>query len=143
MGRGEKGILMNTAVVGAMTAFVSNFYFGQGPWTPWQMLGFALVGFLAGAVFARRLKPGRLALCAFGAVSVALLYGPLLDAASVLMVTGDVTREAMFAALASGVVFNLTHAFATVVFLALAGQPLLKKLDKVKIKYGVGDAEIK
>lgn len=130
-------------VVGAMTAFVSNFYFGQGPWTPWQMLGFALVGFLAGAVFARRLKPGRLALCAFGAVSVALLYGPLLDAASVLMVTGDVTREAMFAALASGVVFNLTHAFATVVFLALAGQPLLKKLDKVKIKYGVGDAEIK
>ena len=130
-------------VVGAMTAFVSNFYFGQGPWTPWQMLGFALVGFLAGAVFAQRLKPGRLALCAFGAVSVALLYGPLLDAASVLMVTGDVTREAMFAALASGVVFNLTHAFATVVFLALAGQPLLKKLDKVKIKYGVGDAEIK
>ena len=130
-------------VVGAMTAFVSNFYFGQGPWTPWQMLGFALVGFLAGAVFARRAKPGRLALCAFGAVSVALLYGPLLDAASVLMVTGDVTREAMFAALASGVVFNLTHAFATVVFLALAGQPLLKKLDKVKIKYGVGDAEIK
>ena len=130
-------------VVGAMTAFVSNFYFGQGPWTPWQMLGFALVGFLAGAVFARRLKPGRLALCAFGAVSVALLYGPLLDAASVLMVTGDVTREAILAALSTGVVFNLTHAFATVVFLALAGQPLLKKLDKVKIKYGVGDAEIK
>jgi hypothetical protein len=107
------------------------------------MLGFALVGFLAGAVFARRLKPGRLALCAFGAVSVALLYGPLLDAASVLMVTGDVTREAILAALSTGVVFNLTHAFATVVFLALAGQPLLKKLDKVKIKYGVGDAEIK
>lgn len=130
-------------VVGAMTAFVSNFYFGQGPWTPWQMLGFALVGFLAGAVFARRVKTGRLALCVFGAVSVALLYGPLLDAASVLMVTGDVTREAILAALSTGVVFNLTHAFATVVFLALAGQPLLKKLDKVKIKYGVGDAEIK
>ena len=128
-------------VVGAMTAFISNFYFGQGPWTPWQMLGFGLVGFFAGVLFARRVRPGRVSLCLYGAVSVALGYGPLLDLASVLMVTGDVTRQAITAALATGVTFNLTHAFATVFFLALAGQPLLKKLDKVKIKYGVGDAE--
>ena len=127
-------------VVGAMTAFVSNFYFGQGPWTPWQMLGFGLVGFLAGVLFARRVRPGRLALCLFGAASVLLLYGPLMDVASVLMVTGDVTREAVAAALGSGVVFNLTHAAATVFFLAVAGQPLLKKIDRIKIKYGVGDA---
>ena len=125
-------------VVGAMTAFVSNFFFGQGPWTPWQMLGFGLVGFLAGVLFARRVKPSRIALCAYGALSVALLYGPLMDLGSVLMVTGDVSREAVAAALGTGVAFNLTHAFATVVFLALAGQPLLKKMDKVKIKYGVG-----
>ena len=129
-------------VVGAMTAFVSNFFFGQGPWTPWQMLGFALVGFFAGAVFARRVQPGRLGLCVFGALIVALLYGPLMDVASVLMVTGDVNRSSIAAALGTGVAFNLTHAFATVVFLALAGQPLLKKLDKVKIKYGVGDADV-
>ena len=125
-------------VVGAMTAFISNFYFGQGPWTPWQMLGFGLIGFLAGSLFARRVRPGRVALCVYGALSVALLYGPLLDLGSVLMVTGDVTQEAIAAALGTGVAFNLTHAFATVVFLAIAGQPLLKKLDKVKIKYGVG-----
>ena len=48
-------------VVGAMTAFVSNFFFGQGPLTPWQMLGFGLVGFLAGLLFARRAQPVRLA----------------------------------------------------------------------------------
>ena len=105
------------------------------------MLGFGLVGFFSGVLFARRVRPGRVSLCLYGAVSVALGYGPLLDLASVLMVTGDVTRQAITAALATGVTFNLTHAFATVVFLALAGQPLLKKLDKVKIKYGVGDAD--
>ena len=128
-------------VVGAMTAFISNFYFGQGPWTPWQMLGFGLVGFFAGLLFARRARPSLLSLCVYGALSVALLYGPLLDVGSVLMVTGDVTRAAILTALGTGVTFNLAHAFATVVFLALAGLPLLKKINKVKIKYGVGETD--
>lgn len=35
-------------LTGALTAFVSNFIFGQGPWTPWQMFTWGLVGFLAG-----------------------------------------------------------------------------------------------
>ena len=140
MGRNKTVLnLLGGFLVGAVTAFVSNFFFGQGPWLPWQMFAFALIGFFAGAVFARRVRPGRAQLCVFGALIVALLYGPLMDVASVLMVTGDVNRSAIITALATGVTFNLTHAFATVVFLALAGQPLLKKLDKVKIRYGVGD----
>ena len=43
---GEAGFL-----VGAMTGFVSNFFFGQGPWTPWQMFAFGIIGFLAGVLF--------------------------------------------------------------------------------------------
>ena len=124
-------------VVGAMTAFVSNFYFGQGPWTPWQMLGFGLIGFLAGLLFSRRFQPKRLSLCAFGGFAVFCLYGPLLDVGSVLMVAGDVTKAAMVTALITGVAFNAVHAAATVLFLALIGQPLLRKLDRVKVKYGL------
>ena len=33
-------------VTGALSAFVSNFYFGQGSWTPFQMVALGLVGFL-------------------------------------------------------------------------------------------------
>lgn len=40
-------------LVGAMSAFVSNFLFGQGPWTPWQMIAMAVVGYLAGLIFHR------------------------------------------------------------------------------------------
>ena len=40
-------------LVGAMTGFVSNFFFGQGPWTPFQMFGFGLIGFFAGLVFTK------------------------------------------------------------------------------------------
>lgn len=124
-------------LVGAGSAFLSNFFFGQGPWTPWQMLGFGLIGFLAGLFFAHRYQPRRLGLCVFGFFAVFLLYGPLLDVGSVLMVSGDVTREAIVAALATGVAFNAIHGGATVLFLALAGEPLLRKLDRVKIKYGI------
>lgn len=124
-------------LVGAGSAFLSNFFFGQGPWTPWQMLGFGLVGFLAGLIFARRYQPKRLGLCVFGFFAVFVLYGPLLDIGSVLMVSGDATRETILAALATGVAFNAVHAAATVLFLALAGEPLLRKLDRVKIKYGI------
>ena len=124
-------------LVGAATAFVSNFFFGQGPWTPWQMMGFGLIGFLAGLVFARRYQPSRPALCVFGFLAVFCLYGPLLDVGSVLMVAGEVSRETILAALATGVAFNAIHAGATVLFLALIGQPMLKKLDRVKVKYGL------
>jgi hypothetical protein len=41
-------------LVGALAAFVSNFVFGQGPWTPFQMFGFGLVGLFAGLLFHRR-----------------------------------------------------------------------------------------
>ena len=128
-------------LVGAATAFVSNFFFGQGPWTPWQMMGFGLIGLLAGLVFARRFQPGRLGLCVFGGLAVFCLYGPLLDVGSVLMVAGDVTRAGILAALATGVAFNAVHAAATVAFLALIGQPLLRKLDRVKVKYGLLDEQ--
>ena len=43
---GESGFL-----VGAIGAFVSNFYFSQGPWTPWQMFSFGIIGFVAGVIF--------------------------------------------------------------------------------------------
>ncbi len=32
-------------ITGAAAGLISNMFFGQGPWTPWQMFGFGLVGF--------------------------------------------------------------------------------------------------
>ena len=52
-------------MVGAISAFVSNFFFGQGPWTPWQMLAFAIVGFFAGVIFAKA-KRSKILLCLYG-----------------------------------------------------------------------------
>lgn len=128
-------------VTGAAIAFLSNFFFGQGPWTPWQMFGFGIIGFLAGLLFASgRLPAKRLPLCIFGGCATLILYGLTMDSASVLMFSGAVTWQALLAAYASGFVFNVIHAAATVVFLAIAGEPLLRKLDRIKTKYGMLEA---
>ena len=38
--------------VGAVAALASNVFFGQGPWTPWQMCAWGVVG-VGGALLAR------------------------------------------------------------------------------------------
>ena len=53
---------------GALTAFVSDFFFGQGPWTPWQMFAFGIIGFISAIVFQKRkyLAYNKVALCVYG-----------------------------------------------------------------------------
>ena len=65
-------------MVGALAALVSNFFFGQGVWTPWQMYAWGLVGYLAGVLGERGLFQRRGALYVYGFLS-ALMYGVILN----------------------------------------------------------------
>ena len=125
-------------IVGAASALISNMFFGQGPWTPWQMLGFGLAGFFGGLLFYNR-EVKTAPLLAYGFFSVLIIYGVLLDTASLLMYSQDVTWKALLAVYASGFSFNLIHSASTVVFLALLRKPVLTKLRRIKIKYGMMD----
>lgn len=125
-------------LVGAATALVSNFFFGQGPWTPWQMFGFGIIGFLAGTLFRTRwLKRSRGSLCFFGGAAAIVIYGSIMNLSSVLMVTPQLNLQALTAAFASGFWFDLVHAAATVFFLFILARPMLEKLDRIKAKYGL------
>lgn len=130
---GETGFL-----VGAAAAFVSNFFFGQGPWTPWQMFGFGVAGFLAGVALRGRFVPKtRLTLSLFGAAEALLVYGPVLNTASVMMVTPKLTLGALYTYMAAGLPMDLIHAGATFVFLWFLAQPMTEKLERLKTKYGL------
>jgi uncharacterized membrane protein len=123
-----------------MAAFVSNFFFGQGPWTPWQMLSFGLLGLSAGLFFSGRrahLKNNPIILAAFGGVVTLVLYGLLMDTASALMYMEKPTKSALLALYVSGFPFNLIHAASTVIFLLLLGRPMLRKLERIKRRYGM------
>ncbi|MBR4172962.1 MAG: ATP-binding cassette domain-containing protein, partial [Clostridia bacterium] len=130
---GEVGFL-----VGAMSGFLSNFFFGQGPWTPWQMFALGLIGFLAGVVFGKGiLKKTRLSLALFGFFSALLIYGGIMNPASVLMVTTDVNWGMIYSAFLVGFPIDLVHAASTAVFLWFLGKPFIEKMERIKIKYGL------
>lgn len=136
---GESGFM-----VGAMAAFVSNFIFGQGPWTPFQMVAMGLVGFLAGILFKKYYAKAdsfigkrKLPLLIFGAVAVFFLYGGIVDIWTILAMTPHPTLATVVAVYGAAVYFNLVHAGATVIFLLLLAGPMLKKLRRVQIKYGI------
>lgn len=127
-------------ITGVVTAFVSNFLFGQGPWTPWQMLAFGLVGGLAGVIFSHKRLEKRgeiIGLAVYGAVSVLLLYGLLMDTASILLSTNTVSFPMLLMAYAAGFVFNLVHGITTAVFILILAKPFFHKLYRMKKKYGV------
>ncbi len=125
-------------LVGAVSGFVSNFFFGQGPWTPWQMFCFGIIGFLAGILFKKgKLKKNRLQLCIFGGLATLFIYGGLINIAALLMFSSKISFKALLATYISGIPFDLVHAVATVFFLFVISQPMIEKLDRIKIKYGL------
>lgn len=125
-------------LVGAVTGFVSNFFFGQGPWTPWQMFCFGIIGFLAGVLFQKNIiKKSRLSLCLYGGLSTFFIYGGIIDIGSLLIFTSNFSWKALLATYISGFWFNMVHAISTVFFLYLISLPMIEKLDRIKIKYGM------
>ncbi len=130
---GETGFL-----VGAMSMLTSNVLFGQGPWTPFQMFAMGLIGFLAGVCFQKGLlRAGRAPLAIFGAVSVVLIYGGLMNPASAILYQPNLSWSVLKAYYLTGFPFDLVHAAATALFLWFGAEPMLEKLERVKRKYGL------
>lgn len=124
-------------IVGAFSAFVSNFIFGQGMWTPFQMVALGTVGLLAGLIF-RWLKVNRYTLSIVGFVLARVVYGAIVDMSTVLSAYGNnVTLKGALSIYASGAVFSLVFGGATAVFLFLFGMPFITKIERISKKYGL------
>lgn len=129
-------------LVGAVTMFLSNILYGQGPLTPWQMFTMGIVGFLAGILFRKGfLRRDKFSLAIFGSVTVFLVYGLIMNTASVFVWQAKVNWKMLATSLVMGVPFDLIHAGATFFFLMIIGEPMLEKLDRIKIKYGLIENE--
>lgn len=130
---GETGFL-----VGAMIMLVSNVLFGQSPLTPWQMFAMGIIGFLAGVLFRKGwLRRSRESLCVFGALSAILIYGGIMNPAAALMWTHELNWGILLTYYLSGLFFDCIQAAATWLFLWFGAEPMLEKLDRIKVKYGL------
>lgn len=130
---GETGFL-----VGAVTMLVSNMLFSQGPWTPWQMFAMGLIGWLAGVLYRKGvLRRGRLSLCIFGVLCATVVYGGIMNPASALMWAKELNWKLLLSYYLTGIPVDLVRAVGTFVFLWLGAEPMLEKLDRIKVKYGL------
>ena len=125
-------------LVGALSMLVSNMLFGQGPWTPWQMFSMGIIGFLAGILFQKGwLKARKVSLCIFGFWAALFIYGGIMNPVSLLMSSYAITKRNLLAIYISGLPVDMVHGAATVIFLLLASKPMIEKLERIKIKYGL------
>lgn len=127
---GESGF-----VIGSMSAVVSNFYFGQGPWTPFQMFAWGFLGFLAG-ISAKHLKKSKMLLCVFGAVA-GVLYSLTMDIWTTLWVDGCFNITRYWASVLSSMPVTVEYAISNIFFILLLSKPIGEKLERIKKKYGL------
>ena len=119
---------------GMVVAFISNFFVGQGLWTPWQMLAWGLIGYLAGVIAGLHKQATFVYL--YGAIA-SLLYGLIMDLQFFIAFASSSGWQGLATTLLAGLPLNLIHAASTVIFLATTLIPWGKKLQRLKTKYGI------
>ncbi len=120
--------------VGALAGLVSNFWFGQGPWTPWQMVGWGLCGVMGAALALGARNASRLTLaaaCGFAGIA----YGLLLNFSLMATYGGDLSIQRFLALEARAIPFDLAHAIGNVAFALLAGPAMVRMLVRFRERF--------
>ena len=132
----------NGFMVGALAALTSNFFFGQGMWTPWQMYAWGAVGYAGGALAdagAFRRRDGRvrtwaLVVCGFAS---GLLYGAIINTYDVIGFVQPLTWAGAIARVAAAVPYDVVHGAATAIFLVALYGPWTRRIDRVVQKFAL------
>lgn len=127
---GEAGFL-----VGALSALLSNFYFGQGPWTPFQMLAWGMTGLIAGFL-ANPIKRHKWLLLVYG-VLAGIVYSLVMDIWTVLWYDGSFHTELYLTAVITALPHTIMYSVSNFIFLWFMAKPFGEKLERIKIKYGI------
>ena len=120
--------------VGALTALVSNLWFGQGPWTPWQMAGWGMCGLLGAALGLTRWQPNRFVLAAVCGLA-GIAYGALLNFSLMATYGGELSLQRFVALESRAVPFDLAHAAGNVVLALVAGPAMVRMLVRFRERF--------
>lgn len=123
-------------MIGALAALVSNIFLGQGPWTPWQMAAWGMIGLTAGLLRNTFWMQTKWGLLMFGAFT-GILFGWMMNLMSVVNLTQSFSCDAFLLLYTASFYFDLLHAAANVLFLALFSSAWLQILKRFKRKYGL------
>lgn len=127
-------------MIGALSAFGSNFFAGQGPHTPWQMMAFGAAGLAAGLLFRKnRFTRNPLVLAALGFLTCLFWIGPLLDLSHIFIALDRIDLQTVLATFVAGFWVNIPQSVCTGLAMLIFSRPLLEILHRIKRKYGMED----
>ncbi len=120
--------------VGALAGLVSNFWFGQGPWTPWQMTGWGMCGVMGAALALGSRNGSRFALaavCGFAGIA----YGVLLNFSIMATSGGELSLERFLTLEARAVPFEIAHVGGNIAFALIAGPAMVRMLIRFRRRF--------
>jgi energy-coupling factor transport system substrate-specific component len=120
--------------VGALAALVSNFWFGQGPWTPWQMAAWGLCGILGAALALGTRNVGRLTLAAVCGLA-AVGYGAILNFSLIATYGGELSWQRFWIFEGRAVPFEIAHAAGNIAFALVAGPAMVRMLVRFRERF--------
>ena len=123
-------------LVGSLSAIISNIFFGQGPWTPFQMFTWGVIGLVAGTPVLRALLRRRGPLLVYGVIS-GIAYSGIMDIWTVFSLEGAWNWARYLVALGTAAPVTLTYCVSNVVFLSLISKPIGEKMTRIQIKHGI------
>ncbi|HHT75318.1 MAG TPA: ECF transporter S component [Euryarchaeota archaeon] len=112
------------AMAGVTTAAVSNFFFGHGPWTPWMMVAWGMVGIISALVGKRLKDEVTVTHVIFLGVILGLAYNLLMDFSSWLTFYRAVP-DLFIPTMVAGIPYGILHVVGNVIFAAVLGRPVL------------------
>ena len=123
-------------LVGSLSAVISNIFFGQGPWTPFQMLAWGTIGLFAGLPGRRGLLRKKALLATYG-VLAGIGYSGIMDIWTVFSLDGKWNWFRYLTAVGSALPVTVTYCVSNVVFLLLTVRPIGEKLKRIQVKHGI------
>lgn len=123
-------------VVGVLTAIVSNMFLGQGPWTPWQMFAWGMMGLCAGLGNKTGFMRSRFGRALYGFIA-GILFGWIMNLWFIMLVVKEFKWDLIYPYYVASFSFDMAHALTNVLLLSLFGGLFIKILERFKIKYGL------
>ncbi len=123
-------------LVGSTSALASNLFLGQGPWTPWQMFSWGMMGLSAGYLYRFAWMQNRIGLGIFG-FCWGFLFGLIMNLWIVVGFFETINWGTFAGVYAASFYFDLAHGLSNVFFIVLFSRQWKKMLERASRKFGI------
>lgn len=123
-------------MIGMLSAVLSNFYFGQGPWTPFQMFSWGMIGYIAGIFKDRQIAKNTAFILLLGVLGAVIFTG-VVEVWTVLQIDQGFNINRYLSILITSSPILIIYILSNSVFIFLLSKPLLETFERAKRKYGI------